>query len=55
MAAATLEELADIQRRGKKSMDRLKENGLTALHDRAIKAGTDAYALLTEQDGAEEG
>ena len=55
MAAATLEELADIQRRGKKSMDRLKEKGLTALHDRAIKAGSDAYALLTEQDGAEEG
>lgn len=48
-AAPSLDDLAAIQQRGKKAMDRLKASGLTALHERAVKAGSEAYGRLSGQ------
>jgi hypothetical protein len=48
--AQTLDELAGVQQRGAKAMERLKAGNHKALHDRAIKAGSDAYARLSGQD-----
>lgn len=44
--AKTLTELAGIQQKGAGAITRLKREGLDALHERAIKAGTDAHARL---------
>lgn len=49
----SLDELASVQQRGKKAMDRLKANGLDDLHSRAVTAGSEAYARLSGQDEGE--
>jgi len=46
----TLDELASVQRKGANGLAKLKADpNLKALHDRAIKAGGDAYERLTGQ------
>lgn len=52
-AAATLDALAEVQRKGRNAMGKLKTGGLTDLHDRAIQAGGDAYSRLSATDGEE--
>lgn len=47
--AETLDDLADIQQRGAQGLARLK-GGFPALHEDAVKAGTDAYARLSGGD-----
>lgn len=49
-SAVSLEYLQEVQKRGSKAMARLAEGGHTALHERAIKAGSDAYARLAPAD-----
>lgn len=51
-AAPDLDALARIQARGAKGLQKLKDSGETALHARAIKAGSDAYARLSGVDQA---
>jgi hypothetical protein len=47
-AAKSLDELATVQRKGANAMGKLKGNpDLKALHDRAVKAGSDAFARLS--------
>ena len=53
-ACRDTDELAVVQRKGQNAIARLQENGLTALHERAIKAGLDAYNRLSlSDDGAD--
>lgn len=47
----SLDDLAVVQRKGQRAMDRLKSGALDDLHQRAVKAGSDAYARLSGQDG----
>ena len=52
--AKTLEELTQVQRKGANAMGKLKSNGLTDLHQRAITAGSQAFTRLSpagDQDG----
>lgn len=47
-AATTLDELAQVQRKGANAMGKLKSDaGLKEFHDRAVKAGSDAFARLS--------
>lgn len=49
-AAADLGALAELQDRQRKTLNALKDRD-KALHDRCVKAGSDAYARLSGQDG----
>lgn len=49
-AAATLDQLAEIQRRGARALDKLK-GGNPDLHRKAISAGGDAYSRLSAPAG----
>lgn len=51
-AAADLGTLAELQDRQRKTLNALKERD-KALHDRCVKAGSDAYARLSGQDGGD--
>jgi hypothetical protein len=53
-AASDLDELARVQQKGAKAMARLKSDGLTDLHDRAVRAGSEAYGRLSGVDGGAE-
>lgn len=53
-AAADLDTLARIQRKGAGAMERLKTSGLKDLHERAIRAGSDAFARLSPSDDGEQ-
>lgn len=52
--ARTLDELAEVQRKGAGAMGKLKKNGATELHDRAVQAGSAAFQRLSPPDDAEE-
>src|SRR3546814_10897358 len=45
--AASPDDLLAIQQRGAKAMGRLNDGGFKDLHDRATKAGSDAYTRLS--------
>ncbi|MEJ7831273.1 MAG: ERF family protein [Nocardioides sp.] len=49
-SAATLDDLARVQSKGANAMKKLKDKGQDDLHDRAIKAGSEAYARLSPDD-----
>lgn len=48
--APDLDALARVQTKGAKGLARLKDGGHTALHARAIKAGSDAYSRLSSNE-----
>lgn len=48
-AAESLDDMAVIQQRGKKAMDKLKASGMTDLYERCVTAGSEAYARLSDQ------
>jgi hypothetical protein len=48
--AKDLDALARIQAKGAKAMQRLKDDGKTDLHARAVKAGSEAYGRLSGVD-----
>lgn len=50
----SLDALAELQDKAKRTMDRLKREGHTALHDRAVKAGSDAYTRLSGADDGDQ-
>lgn len=54
-ACQSTDDLAVVQRKGQNAIARLQENSLTALHERAINAGLNAYNRLSPADdgGAE--
>lgn len=54
-AAQSLDDLAAVQRRGARALDKLKAEQRDELHRRAVKAGSDAYARLSGIDGDEDG
>jgi hypothetical protein len=48
--AKTLDDLARVQAKGAKGLERLKAGGKTDLHAKAVKAGSDAYGRLSGID-----
>ncbi len=51
--ATDLDTLAAVQKKGANAMKKLKDNGSTDLHDRAVRAGSEAYGRLSGIDGGE--